>query len=312
MPSPAGSGAVTGQRPASSPAGVAATVTAVCAWGLGNTLIASIDLPGLAIAAYRLIMASLLYVPVLHLTGRRLRRDMFTASWRGGLAYGADVATFFVAIHLTSVANATTINALQPLVIMGFAAATFGERVRVRQLGAARAALVGVALVAFGASDGSGSLDGDLVAGVALFLWAWYFVASKRAREQLDTLEYMTTMLLVATVVVTPVALLAGDLGNPVDDLGDGRWWWILGVVALPGSGHFLINWAHAHTRLVTTSLITLAMPVISAASAAVFLDQRVSGVQVLGMAVVLAALAVVILGETTAIAGAPPRKDDG
>ena len=310
MPSPAGSGAVTGQRPASTPAGVAATVIAVCAWGLGNTLIASIDLPGLAIAAYRLVMASLLYVPALYLSGRRLRRDAFAASWRGGLAYGADVATFFVAIHLTSVANATTINALQPLVIMGFAAAMFGERVRIRQLGAALAALVGVALVAFGASEGSGSLDGDLVAGVSLFLWAWYFVASKRAREQLDTLEYMTTMLLVATVVVTPVALIAGEIGNPVDDLGDGRWLWILGVVLLPGSGHFLINWAHAHTRLVTTSLITLAMPVISAGSAAVFLDQRVSGAQVAGMAVVLAALAVVILGETSPSTRAAKRSD--
>lgn len=311
MPSPAGPGAVTGQRPASSPAGVAATVTAVCAWGLGNTLIASIDLPGLAIAAYRLLMASLLYVPALYLSGRRLRRAALGASWQGGLAYGADVATFFVAVHLTSVANATTINALQPLVIMGFAAAMFGERVRIRQLGAAVAALVGVALVAFGASEGSGSLDGDLVAGVSLFLWAWYFIASKRAREQLDTLEYMTTMLLVATVVVTPVALLAGDIGNPVDDLGDGRWLWILGVVVLPGSGHLLINWAHAHTRLVTTSLITLAMPVISAASAAMFLDQRISGAQVAGMAVVLAALAIVILGETSATAGVPVKRSD-
>ena len=299
MPSPAGPGAVTGQRPVSSPAGVAATVTAVCAWGLGNTLIASIDLPGLAIAFYRLAMASLIYVPVLYLRGGRLRPDGLRAAWAGGAAYGADVAAFFVAVHLTSVANATTINALQPLVIMGVAAAMFGERVRVRQLGAGLAALVGVALVAFGAAEGSGSLDGDLVAGVSLFLWSWYFIASKRARERLDTLEYMATMLPVATVVVAPVALLAGDVGNPLSDLGDGRWLWILGVVLLPGSGHLLINWAHAHTRLVTVSLITLAMPVISSVSAAVFLDQRVSGVQVVGIAVVLAALAVVILGET-------------
>jgi drug/metabolite transporter (DMT)-like permease len=45
--------------------------------------------------------------------------------------------------------------------------------------------------------------------------------------------------------------------------------------------------------------LITLAMPVISAVSAAVFLDQRVSALQAVGIAVVLASLAVVILGES-------------
>jgi drug/metabolite transporter (DMT)-like permease len=66
----------------------------------------------------------------------------------------------------------------------------------------------------------------------------------------------------------------------------------------VPGSGHILINWAHAHTTLVFTSLITLAMPVLSTVSAAIFLDQPVATVQAVGIAVVLASLAVVVLGD--------------
>lgn len=284
----------------STPVGIAASVAAVTAWGVGNTIIASIDLPGLAIAFYRLLFAVALYLPALYLSGGRLTRDSLRFGWRGGAAYGTDVAVFFVAIHLTSVANATTINALQPLVVMGFAAAMFGERIRSRHVGGALAATAGVALVALGgASSGSGDLGGDLVAVVALFAWAWYFIASKRAREHLGTLEYMAVMNSVALLVVAPVALVTGQISGVSADLGDGRVLWILAVVLVPGSGHLLINWAHGQTLLVTLSLITLAMPVIAAVTAAAFLDQPVAPLQAVGIAVVLASLAVVILGES-------------
>lgn len=288
--------------PGSSPWGIGAAVAAVTAWGLGNTIIAWVPMPGMAIAFYRLLLAVAVYVPVLYLRGGRIGRRSFRHGWVGGVAFGADIATFFVAIHLTTVANATTISALQPLVIMGFAAVMFGERIRSRHVVCAVTATAGVALVAFGAaSSGTGSLAGDLMSVVALFAWAWYFIASKKARTELDTFEYMTVMNIVAFVVVAPVALVAGDLLASDARLDAGRLLAIALIVAVPGSGHILINWAHAHTTLVLTSLITLAMPVLSTVSAALFLDQRVVGTQVLGIAVVLASLAVVILGDARA-----------
>jgi drug/metabolite transporter (DMT)-like permease len=217
----------------------------------------------------------------------------------GGVAFGVDIATFFIAIHLTTVANATTISALQPLVIMGFAAVMFGERIRSRHVVCAVTATIGVAMVAFGAArSGTGSLAGDLMSVVALFAWAWYFIASKKARTELDTFEYMTVMNLVAFAVVAPVAVLTGDLFGADGRLDAGRMLAITLIVLVPGSGHILINWAHAHTTLVLTSLITLAMPVLSTVSAAVFLDQPVVGAQVAGIAIVLGSLAIVILGD--------------
>lgn len=288
--------------PASSPLGIGAAVAAVTAWGLGNTIIAGVELPGLTIAACRLLLAVAVYVPILYLKGGRISRRSFRHGWVGGVAFGADIATFFVAIHLTTVANATTISALQPLVIMGFAAVMFGERIRSRHLVCAVTATVGVALVAFGAArSGTGSLAGDLMSVVALFAWAWYFIASKKARTELDTFEYMTVMNIVAFVVVAPVALLSGDLLDASSRPDLGQLLAIALIVAVPGSGHILINWAHAHTTLVLTSLITLAMPVLSTTSAAVFLDQKVVASQMIGIAVVLASLAVVILGDARA-----------
>ena len=207
------------------PLGLTAALVAVCAWGLGNTIIAAVPMTGMAIAFYRLGFASVLYTVILYARGGRLTSRSFRFGWEGGIAFGADIAAFFVAIHLTSVANATTISALQPLVI-----------------------------------------------------------------------------------IVIPITLLTQDLFRTENQLSWTNALAILAIVLVPGSGHILMNWAHAHTTLVLTSLITLAMPVISALSAAVFLGQSVSTVQVLGIALVLIALAFVIVldAKTTADATEP------
>jgi drug/metabolite transporter (DMT)-like permease len=274
-------------------------MVAVTAWGLGNVIIASVPLNGLAIAFHRLWTGSLLYVAVLYLSGRRLRREAFRHGWKGGVAFGANIASFFVAVRLTTVASAVTISALQPVVIIGFAAVMFGERIRFRHVASTVVAVSGVALVAFGAAEaGGGNVIGDLVAVLALFSWAAYFIASKQARRHLDTLEYMAVLNVVAFVVVAPVALLTGALSGTEGHLTPAIYLSILAIVLLPGSGHIVMNWAHAHVTLVLASLITLAMPVISTAAAALFLDQTVSTVQVVGIAVVLVALAVVIIGD--------------
>ena len=133
---------------------------------------------------------------------------------------------------------------------------------------------------------------------LALIAWAWYFIASKKARVQLDTLEYMTVINIVAFVVVAPIALVTGDLFADSGQLDLSNALLILLIVLVPGSGHILINWAHNHTTLVTSALITLALPVVATASAAVFLDQRVAGIQIVGIVTVVLALAAVIIGD--------------
>jgi drug/metabolite transporter (DMT)-like permease len=52
----------------------------------------------------------------------------------------------------------------------------------------------------------------------------------------------------------------------------------------------------------MTTSLATLAMPVISTLAALVFLGQEVSGLQVLGIAMVLVTLGFVVVGDSTEV----------
>jgi len=105
--------------------------------------------------------------------------------------------------------------------------------------------------------------------------------------------EFVTAMSLVAFVVIAVVALGSRhDLAVP-----DGGTWAVIFAlgVGTGGIGHFLINWAHGHAPLVLTSLLTLLIPVVAMAGAAVFLGEEVVALQVVGAFVVLGALGILV-----------------
>ncbi len=179
--------------------------------------------------------------------------------------------------------------------VLAVAGRLFGERPHLRDAFWAAVAIAGAVIVVAGGSAGGGeSLRGDLLAVAALVAWTWYFIASKRARTQLGSFEYLTGLSVVAVVVVTPIVLLSGD-SIAVPTVTD--WVYIVIVAVVNGAlGHFLMNWAHAHVPIVVTSLMTLGIPVFATATAAIFIDEPVTLLQVVGMAVVIGALAVVVL----------------
>jgi drug/metabolite transporter (DMT)-like permease len=295
----------TGTSPATrtTPAGFVAAATATLLWGIGNVAIAGAPIEGLALAFHRLWIAAILYGAVLYATGGRLTRDSFRYGLPGAVAFAADIGTFFLAIQNTTVADAVTISALQPVVILFFAGALFGERVTSRHVWCTVLAIAGIVAVVRGsATSGGSSVFGVVMSVLALAAWAWYFIASKQARRHLSTLEYLTVVMIGGLPVIAPFALASGQLGQASSQDWE-AFGWVMLVVLLPGSGHILINWAHNHTTITLSSLLTLLMPVISTALAFWWLDQEVTALAIAGIAVVLVALAIVIVGDARAAA---------
>ena len=215
----------------------------------------------------------------------------------GGVAFGLNIVLFYSALKATSVANAVIISAFQPVLVMAVSGRLFGEKVALRMLGLVAIALSGVVLVVFGgAGGGDPSLQGDLLAAAATFAWAAYFIGSKGARAHLDAVTYQTSLLIIAAITVTPIALVVGG-GGIEAPRGDDLWWIVLMVLG-PGSGHLLMNWVHGHLPLALTSTLTLALPGLSAIGAAIFLDEPVAALQALGMAVVVVALGAAIVAD--------------
>jgi drug/metabolite transporter (DMT)-like permease len=275
------------------PAGVAAAATSATLWGLGPIALRNVELGGLITAFHRLWLGAVVALVLLKLRRGRLTAVALRRSVPGGLAFGLDVVLFFEAIKHTTVANATVIAALQPVLVLLVAGRLFGEHVSRRDIVLTVTAIAGVALVVQGAAGAGGGLKGDALATASVFAWAWYFVASKQARETLGTLEYQAGLSVIASFVVLPVAVIAErglPAGRPVD------WAWLAVMVLGPGGGHLLMNWAHNHTTITMTSLLTLAVPVVSAVAAAIWLDEPVAAVQVAGIVVVLASLGAVVV----------------
>lgn len=285
-------------------AGTAAALVAVFTWGVGPVVVKMIHLPALTVSFYRLWIGALLGVGILRWSGGSLDRRVLRLAAPGGVAFGLNLMLFFSAVKLTTVADATIISALQPVLLLVVGRRKFGEPVTATQVACSAAGIGGVAIVVLaGNGRGQASLTGNLLAVGALLTWAWYFAASKAARRQLGALEYQAGLGLVAAAVVTPVVLVGAPSLGP----GHPASWVGLAVLAVgPGGGHLLMNWAHAHTKLGVVSLLTLMSPVVSAVGGAVLLDEPVGALQAVGMAVVLASLAVVVVNANRQIAAAP------
>ncbi len=273
---------------------VAAGLAVTC-WSLGNVMVANLDMPGLQIAFWRLFLGAVTYSAVLHASGRRISLATVRLVAPAGAIIGLEIGLFFVALHATSVANATTIGALQPMVLMYVASRRFREDVAGWLLGATATAIGGVALVMFGGGGDVGvNLRGDFLALVSMFLFAAYFAVVKEVRTRIDTFTLQTVSMAVGAAVLFPLASVdAGTALLPFPSAH--QWFWLAALLAVPGTGHFLMNWSHLHVPLSLTGLMTLAIPVISAGVAWPALGQRVNSVQGLGMVVVIAVLAMVV-----------------
>ena len=288
-----------GAHPAThrSPWGAAAAGAAVASWGLGNVLAKFIDLTGPSLSFDRFWFGTAYSLALVAVFRRSLSWSSFRLAAPAGLSFGANSILFFSAVKLTSVTNATIIVALQPVLLLGVAGRLFGERVRTGDLVATAAAVAGtVAVVAGGRGVGGDNGWGDLLAVAALVTWAAYFVTAKRARRAMGTIEFQAAQSVVGALAVTPVALAYhAPLWTGWATAG-----WVVLLAVGPGGGHFLMNWAHQHTSLTLASLLTLAIPVVAMAGAALILGEHITTVQVAGTAVVLGGLGAVVSGQRT------------
>lgn len=282
-------------RPVVSPYGIAAVVVGMMAWSIAPVLVKSNDLTGLRFAMYRLWAGVAIYAVVLLLTRRRLTWRTFRACAPGGLIFGVDISLVFAAFKLTSVADATLIGALSPVVIVLVSARLLHERVGLQERGLALISFVGVAIVAVGASGSpSWSVLGDLAALASVGTWTTYWFFSRHARTSADAIQYMASVMLAAALLVTPAALVFGR-GPMVPTAAD--WAQVWTVALVPGLiGHTLVAWSHRHVESWRSALITQIQPVLASVWAWLFLSERLTPVMALGALVVLTSTGLVIV----------------
>jgi drug/metabolite transporter (DMT)-like permease len=274
-------------------------LSAVLIWSFTNTLIKLSPLEPLTFAVHRLWLGSLILLAAFFATGRRLSWRTIRASAPGGALLGIEIAFFFSAVKHTSIADVAVISALQPALVLLIAGRLFGEAVGRREIAWTAVSLAGVVLVTVGsAGTPAWSLQGDLLAAGSLLAWTSYFLVSKHVRAGIPALDYTTVVMVAATVVVLPLAVVSGQPlgGVRVSDLLT-----LLVFVAGASAGHLLVAWAHSSVDVSVSSLLMLAQPVLSSVVALLILGEPLAPLSVAGGVIVLASLAM-ILRATSAV----------
>jgi drug/metabolite transporter (DMT)-like permease len=281
-------------------------LTAVCAgtvlWGSAAPLGKAVDAPPLVLLVWRQVIALTVLVLFMALRRKPLRREDVRASRFAAVMFGVHLIGFFGAARLTSVAVVLLIYALAPVFIIPIAALLLHERPARTVVVLGAVAIVGVALVVTtGTTQGSNPALGLVVSIGNLALWVLWSLTIKGARiRRVDTATWMLCANVGALVLILTVAIVVGE------DLGavHGTDWLRVAALAVgPGLiGHGLNTWALGHVDVGLASVIGLGEPVLAALGAALFLSEPLGPVQVAGIAIVIAAVAVVVARSTRTV----------
>jgi drug/metabolite transporter (DMT)-like permease len=287
--------------------GVVAASGAMVGWAASGVIAKGIDLGALAVVFWRMWIYAIVIVGFMYATGRPLSKRAMRIALPGGIALSADIMLFFSSVKLTTVANATVIGAMQPVLMLALAHRLFGEQPLKRDWGLAIVGISGVVIVMFGSAGvPEWSAFGDFLAFLTLFAWTAYFIFSKLTRSQIDAFEYTAATALTAAIVTSPFALVSGQLAEMPDSAS---WLWLVILALGPGfASHLLMNWSLGYIPAWLGSTLSLAIPVTSTVLAWMFLDETVVAIQFLGMTIVMVALGAIVVGQARPrLAASPP-----
>ena len=278
----------------------------VLAVSLAAPLMASLVVPPLAIAFWRNALATAAIAPVALARDRTELRSTSRAERVGVVVAGVCLASHFgfwiTSLTMTSVASSTAIVSLQVIWVVGY------DLLRGAALGAQ--VVVGVVVAVVGAVVVSGvdlsisprALAGDGLALLGSVGVAAYAVIGGRVRQTLSTTAYTLGCYGTAAMVLLVATLVSGQslAGYDVDQ------WVRLGVLAATAQllGHSVFNHLLATVSPMVVSLtILLEIPGASLIAAA-WLGQVPGPTAFVGLALILAGMAVVILASPPSAGG--------
>ncbi len=273
---------------------------------MSGPLMAAIAVPALAIAFWRNALGSLAVAPVALLRHREELRGLSTRGMAltllAGLLLAGHFALWVTALKLTSVASATALVSLQAGFVVAFSRLT-GGRVGRRVVTGLLLAILGVLVVSgVDLSVSARALGGDGLALAGGALAAVYVMLGGEVRRTVSTTAY--TQLCYATCAAA--LLLACLLGHQQLWGYDARDWWRLAALTVAAQllGHSVFNHLLATISPTVVSLSLLLEVPGAALLAALFLRQSPPVGVYLGLVLILAGLAIVVMQGSDRPAG--------
>jgi drug/metabolite transporter (DMT)-like permease len=284
---------------------------------------AQVEVPSLAIAAYRMVLSGLILAPFalpsLRAEMRKLSRNELGLALLSGLFLALHFASWITSLEYTSVASSVVLVTTAPLWLAILAHLLLGERItRTTTLGLIIAFAGGIIV---GVSDscvqtvsglqcpplsefvsGKGFL-GNVLALIGAWTGAGYFLIGRRLRPKFSLTSYVFLVYGVAGLIL---ALMVWVSATPVIGFSGQSYLWLLLLAVFPQIlGHSSFNWALGHLPAAYISLPLLGEPLISTILALLLLNEFPSSIKIFGGLLILAGI---VLGSVGQSAEAAPQ----
>jgi drug/metabolite transporter (DMT)-like permease len=266
-----------------------ALVAGIVCIGWSAILVRWTDIPGPASAFYRMLLPALLLLPTFFFDRHRQRvsgRNIGIIAL-GGLFFALDLAFYNTSILRTSAANATLLGNNTPIVVGLLTWLIFGRKPKFSfWLGLLLA--VGGSLVILWADLRRHAHFGvgDLMALAAAACFAVYLIATEQVRTTTSTIVFLRLAMISSTLALLVINL---SLGISLR-VTSGRTWLALIALGLISqlAGYLALTYALGHLPATITSVSLLSQGPLTAAMAAVLLNEPVSVAQIVGGVLVL------------------------
>lgn len=260
--------------------------------GFSGIFVRLSEVDPVATGAWRLAIAVLALLPFVRLlNGRGAGKGMSPLLFLAGLFFAIDMALYNWSLDFTSVAHATLIVNLAPIVALAAGFLMFGERFGAAKMTGLAAALGGSAAMTLAGGNGDSTLLGNGMALAAMLGYALYLVAVKRARSQNDTFAIILWSSISAAIVMFAAAALLGERIVPATLNG----WLVLIALGLISHvfGQGLVAFGMREAPVGLASILLLTQPIVAALAAWVLFGETMGPVEAAGACLVLAGLAI-------------------
>lgn len=258
----------------------------------------------LSIAAWRLLLASLILVPYAWLTRREelralTRRELGLLAV-SGFFLGLHFATWIGSLGYTSVASSVVLVSMGP-VFVGLGSWLF---LRERpgfflSLGIVLAAAGSIVISWGDLGQGEDQLLGDLLALSGAVMVAGYLMIGRKVRGRMSLAAYVAVVYGAAMVTLLLIALVGR---RPMLGFPPVAYLWVLGLALGPQIvGHSTLNWALRYLSATFVSIVTLAEPICSGLLAYLILGEAVTVPTFVGGVLVLAGIYIASRAELAA-----------
>jgi drug/metabolite transporter (DMT)-like permease len=278
------------ERP--SPARLVALLTiGILSVSCGSLFIRLASAPAIAAAAYRVLLATVLFIPFVASGPAReflaLARGDLMRIFLAGLALACHFALWIASLSYTSVASSVVLVDTTPFFI-GLTSHWFFNQPCGRSFWTGLTIAFTGCMVVFQGDwwEAPGSLGGNALAIGGAIAMAVYFMVGGRARQRLSLLAFVWPVYGTAAVAL----ILAGIVSRtPLWGFQSSTYLYLFLLALIPQCiGHTSYNWALRWLSPAKVALISLAEPVGASLLAYLFLNEALTGSKIAGGSIIL------------------------